>query len=74
MSTASQWVLLWSRRQNCFHIEPAGELLEKNALAMVADRPINDYHPVYMGPREACERAAENSRHLLKKREASHVH
>lgn len=67
--SSSQWVLLWSKRQNCFHIEPAQELFRKNTAAMHSDKTLNDYHPVFMGPREACEAAANHHRPMLASRE-----
>lgn len=66
-----QYALLWSRKQNCFHIEPFAELLEKNTRAFKAGRFINDYHPIYVGSRENCDKAAGNSRHLLIERESA---
>lgn len=67
--SCSQWVLLWSKRQNCFHIEPAQELVRKNAAAMHGDKTLNDYHPVFMGTRDQCNAQAESSRHLLMERD-----
>ena len=67
------WVLLWSKNQNCFHVEPASELCRKNVNKMVVNGVINDYHTVYIGSRESCDRAADMSRHLLDKRENQHV-
>lgn len=67
--TNSQWVLLWSKKQNCFHIEPAQDLFSKNFAAMCRDKQINDYHPVFMGPRESCEKAANHHRPMLSDRE-----
>lgn len=71
MSDRSQCVLLWSKRQNAFHIQPASDLFEKNADAMKSDKTLNDYHPIYMGPKSLCEQAAEHSRAVLVEREKS---
>lgn len=65
MSQADQWVLLWSKRQNCFHIQPAQKLFETNTEAMKLGKALNDYHPVFMGTLDQCKTAADNSRHLL---------
>ena len=73
MSEVTQWALLWSKRQNCFHIEPANELTKKNKQAMFDDKTLNDYHPVAIGSREFCERVASESRHLLMSREVPYV-
>lgn len=67
------WVLLWSKRQNCFHIEPAGELCRKNVNKMHSDGEINDYHPIHIGSREGCDRAADFNRGLLAERDQLRV-
>ena len=67
------WVLLWSKKQNCFHIEPARELCKKNVRAMDSDLEINDYHPIYIGSRETCDMAADFNRWQLIERESAHV-
>jgi len=68
MSTET-WALLWSKQQNCFHIEPASDLFKKNVRAFHEDREINDYHPIHIGSREACEMAANFERYLLNERD-----
>jgi hypothetical protein len=68
--SAETWALLWSKKQNCFHIEPATELFKKNVRAMHENRALNDYHPIHVGTRDACEKVADLNRYLLKERDA----
>ena len=42
-------VLLWSKQQNCFHIEPMSQLLMKNLRAFVNEKSLNDYHLIGTG-------------------------
>ena len=59
------WTLLWSKKQKCFHIERASDLCCKNANAMYLIKDINDYHPVMIGTRAACDYAAAEWRWML---------
>lgn len=67
------WVLLWSKRQNCFHIETVDELCRKNTGKMHEDGVINDYHPIHIGSREVCEGFAKFNRGLLAERDQLRV-
>lgn len=67
------WALLWSKKQNCFHIEPASELCKKNGRAMHGESDLNDYHPVHIGSRQACDIFADLNRDLLVRRERRHA-
>jgi hypothetical protein len=68
LEISEQWVLLWSKKQGCFHIEPACELVEKNLLAFLSNRAINDYHPLWIGDRVACDAMAHQLRTRLNAR------
>ena len=67
------WALLWSKKQNCFHIEPATALFSKNLRAMDENKTLNDYHVIHVGSREACDHLAADSRQMLQAREVNHV-
>lgn len=73
MSQADQWALLWSKKQNCFHIEPAEELFKKNTKAMHEGRTLNDYHVIHVGDRAGCELVAGVNRPLLRNRDQFRV-
>lgn len=66
-------VLLWSRKQNAFHIETLSSLTKKNVEAFALNRPLNDYHPIYMGTREECDKIADKARPRLVFREAANA-
>lgn len=63
------WSLSWSKKQNCFHIEPLADLVRKNASAFINERTINDYHLVCIGSRDDCDEFSRAHRQLLVKRE-----
>jgi hypothetical protein len=62
-------VLMWSHSQNCLHIEPLSWMLDSNRRAYVADRQM-DYVPLFVGPEDQCDAAAETMRQTLVQREA----
>jgi precorrin-6B methylase 2 len=64
-----QYALLWSKAQNCLHIETVVDLAHKNAKALAANQTLNDYHPIFIGSREDCDRLAERCRETLIKRD-----
>lgn len=66
-------VLLWSRKQNAFHIETLSSLTKKNVEAFALNRPLNDYHPIYMGTREECDKIADKARPRLVSREPANA-
>ena len=57
-----QWVLLWSKRQNCFHVETVEGWLSKNRVAYRDNATLNDYHPIYIGDKETCHATADSVR------------
>lgn len=71
MTTTDLFVLEWSQRQNCFHIQPLERTLSFNrGLYLDNIKTINDYRPIYVGTREECGRTAEACRDTLQKRDA----
>lgn len=66
-------VLLWSRKQNAFHIETLSSLTKKNVEAFAFNRPLNDYHPIYTGTREECDKIADKVRPRLVSRETANA-
>ena len=67
-----QYALLWSKRQNSFHIEPLASTLQMNRAAFASDRPLNDYHVIDVGTQQAMYAAAEVRRKTLMGREKRH--
>ncbi len=66
-------VLLWSRKQNAFHIETLSSLTKKNVEAFALNRQLNDYHPIYTGTREECDKIADKVRPRLVSRELANA-
>lgn len=64
-----QWALLWSKRQNCFHIETVEGWLSKNRVAYRDNATLNDYHPIYIGDKETCRETADSVRSTIVARE-----
>lgn len=65
---AEWWVLLWSQRQNCFHIERVRHMLAANRRAYAEDRSM-DYAPVFIGTDQACHMLADTLRGTITRRE-----
>lgn len=63
------WALLWSKRQNCLHIEPVADWLSKNRRAYTNDANLMDYHPIYIGDKETCHQTADAVRSTIKARD-----
>lgn len=64
-----QWALLWSKKQNAFHVEPVENWLSKNRVAYRDDGTLADYHPIVIGDRQTCEATADAARATLAARE-----
>jgi len=65
------WVLEWSQKTNNFHIQKLKYTLANNQLGFMENRPLNDYHVLFVGEKEACHQMAENQRSKLKDRSNS---
>lgn len=61
---AGMWVLLWSHRQNAFHIEPLQVMLSNNRAAY-ADNKGGDYRVLHIGYLEDVEATAGACRATL---------
>lgn len=65
------WALLWSKRQNCLHIEPVADWLSKNRAAYRDECSLMDYHPIYIGDKEMCHITADSVRATISARDVS---
>lgn len=65
----NDYVLLWSKSQNCLHIETVANWLSKNRKAYGDDAKLTDYHPIVIADRETCHQTADAVRPTLKTRE-----
>ncbi|WP_206169509.1 hypothetical protein [Variovorax guangxiensis] len=65
-----RWVLLWSQRQNAFHIEPLARMLDANRKAFAEDRS-SDYVVLELGNREVVDAAADALRPVIHARETA---
>lgn len=63
------YVLLWSKRQNCYHIELLSDLLNKNLDAFKRDASLNDYHLIAIGTRQQVDEIADSGRALIRERD-----
>jgi hypothetical protein len=68
-----QWVLLWSKRQNCLHIEPVDNWLSKNRVAYRDEATLADFHPIYIGAKELCHQTADSVRSTITARETQRI-
>lgn len=62
-------VLLWSKSQNCFHIELMAHLLNKNLCAFVNEKSLNDYHLIGFGSDDEVRQMADRLRPVLTRRD-----
>lgn len=63
------YVLLWSKSQNCLHIEPVANWLSKNRQAYTDNSNLADYHPIVIDSKEVCHNTAELVRNTIKARD-----
>lgn len=63
----SQYVLEWSKRSNCFHVQKLCDLLAKNQECFLRDSS-HDYIALMVGSFDAVTAMAENQRDKLKER------
>ena len=68
MNDTEKFALLWSKRGNCFHIEPL-EVTAKNGRRFFAECKTNDYLLVFFGSLDACYVEADSLRPVLLERE-----
>ena len=63
------YALLWSKRQNCFHVEPLIHTLKTNVTAFLRDSDLDDYHILFVGSKEQVYESSEKHRKVLIGRE-----
>ena len=63
------WVLEWSKKQNCFHVQRAEWLCTKNFNYFLQDEALNDYHVIFVGSREEVDKIADKHRAILFERD-----
>jgi hypothetical protein len=66
----SDYVLLWSKSQNVFAVEPVDQWLSRNRMAYADNRTLSDYHPLVIGSKVLCEQTGDSIRNTIKSREA----
>lgn len=66
---AETYALLWSKKANCFHVEPITETVKKGREFFLANLA-NDYLLVDVGTHETVTSTAESLRHVVHNREA----
>lgn len=64
---AGLWVLLWSQRQNAFHVEPLPSMLARNRAAYADNKP-GDYRVLHIGYREEVDATADACRATIQAR------
>lgn len=68
MTNDQKWVLEWSHKQNCFHIQKLEDSLAATQQCFVLNRPPL-YSILMLGDKEACHAMANNHRWRIKERE-----
>ena len=65
--TTNQYVLEWSKGQNCFHIQRLTDALASNQKRFI-DNKSHDWLVLMVGEKEACHAMADNHRPRLYER------
>lgn len=65
---AEIWVLLWSQRQNCLHVEPETLMFARNRDKFAGDRQ-GDYVTMFAGTRTEIDAAADALRRTIADRD-----
>lgn len=58
MNTTDAYALLWSKRSNCFHVEPLTETVDKGRRFFLSDTA-NDYLLIGLGTRDKVSETAD---------------
>jgi hypothetical protein len=66
--SAETYSLLWSKKSNCFHIEPLDDTVSKG-IGFMYENKTNDYLLIGYGTYEAMSRNADRLRPILIERE-----
>jgi hypothetical protein len=64
------YVLEWSKRQGCFHIQRADHVCQTNMQAFRVNKNLNDYHIIAIGSEEKMHSIAGTYRKELYARDA----
>ncbi len=67
------FVLEWSKKQNCLHIQPADRMMTANLSAFFDDRQLNDYQVIVVGSKDLCEGSAHVLRSKIAERDGKRV-
>lgn len=62
------YALLWSKKSNCFHIEPLSSTV-KTGLRFFRTDSTNDYLVIWIGSRDECGKQSDELRPMLRERE-----
>ena len=65
----TQYALLWSKQQNCLHVETVETMLSMNRQRYRDDDSVNDYLPIHIGTLKECQAAADACRGTLAQRQ-----
>lgn len=68
MNTTDAYALLWSKRSNCFHIEPLTDTVRKGRTFFLTNSS-NDYLLIGLGSREEVDAAADAMRPYMVQRD-----
>lgn len=68
MNTTDAYALLWSKRSNCFHVEPLTDTVAKGRRFFLGNMT-NDYLLIGLGSREEVDAAADAMRPYMVQRE-----
>lgn len=56
------YVLEWSKKQGCFHVQQLRHTIKKNLRAFAENRTLNDYHIILVGTFDEVTDAADQLR------------
>ena len=68
---SDRWVLEWSKKQNSFHVQEVGNMIESN-LNKLLNNHSSDYITLGIGPRSEIDKLADRYRSYLKNRISRH--
>ena len=73
MMNSDLWVLEWSQRSNCFHVQPLERTLSFNrGLYTENKKTVNDWRVLFVGTQAECSETADASRATLQARESQY--
>lgn len=69
----NQYVVEWSHSSNNLHVQRLETTLAGNQKRFLLDKPLNDYHILFVGELDACSQFADHIRGRLHDREKAAV-